>query len=288
MKSGSLIQKIYASSWFLAAIPAILLSASLFLLNISLNVLSAFIFFTVSYLILFIFSIALRRLSRRDCRTEVNREIINLNLKSIQLQGLKAQLDPHFIFNILNTVASLIYLDDREKAYDYMIKFTQLLRGIFNDSEDIYRSLGDELELVNTYLELEKLRFGEKLKYNVRVGENVTRKEQVPKFVIQTFAENSVNYGILPLTGQGVLNIIIMRENGFIKVTIDDNGVKRSAAGGLGRTAAQRLDLTKEIFRILNQMNEKKLEYKISDIYSDDKTPAGTRVEVYVPLIEII
>jgi LytS/YehU family sensor histidine kinase len=288
MNSGSLIKHILRSSWFLAAVTAIAVTGSLFLLKIPVSSLSAFIFFIVSFVLLLIFTIILSKISQRDCRIEVNREIIDLNLKSIHLQGLKSQLDPHFIFNILNTVASLIYLDDREKAYDYMIKFTQLLRGIFNDSEDIYRSLGDELELVNTYLELEKLRFGEKLIYNINIGENVTQKEQVPKFVIQTFAENSVNYGILPLTGQGVLNITIKREADYLKLAIDDNGVKRSLTGGLGRTAAKRLNLTNEIFRILNQMNEKQLEYKISDIISDDKTPAGTRVEVWVPLKEII
>ncbi|MBK7713420.1 MAG: histidine kinase [Bacteroidales bacterium] len=76
------------------------------------------------------------------------KEDLNNRLINLQLQGIKSQLDPHFTFNTLNSIASLIYLEDRHTAYDYMRKFTQLLRCMLNDAEKIYRNLGDELEFV--------------------------------------------------------------------------------------------------------------------------------------------
>ena len=286
MKSGSLIKNICFSSAFLAALPSTALIVFLLCLRLPVSCLSELLIYISVYVLLLIFTIVVRRLAEKQILDREKRETMNLNLKSIQLQGLKAQLDPHFIFNILNTVASLIYLDDKEKAYDYMIKFTQLLRRIFNDSEDIYRSLADEMELVNTYLELEKLRFSEKLMFEINIGEDVTQKEQIPKFVVQTFVENSVNYGILPLSGQGLLKINIERENGYLKLTIEDNGIKRSVIDGIGRTAAQRLSMINEIFGILNQINDKPIKYNISEINSNEGIHTGTRVEVLVPVPE--
>ena len=78
-----------------------------------------------------------------------------------------------------------------------MNKFTQLLRGLINDAERIYRSLGEELEFVTTYLELEKLRFGEKFNYEINIREGVSQREQVPKLVLHTFAENAIKHGIM-------------------------------------------------------------------------------------------
>ncbi len=286
MKSVSLIKSICSSSAFLAAAPSTVIIVFLLFLKFPLSYFSELLICISVYFLLLIFTIIVRIIVEKEINRREKREAMNLNLKSIQLQGLKAQLDPHFIFNILNTVASLIYLDDKEKAYDYMIKFTQLLRKIFNDSEDIYRSLSDEMELVNTYLELEKLRFCEKLMYEINIGEGVTQKEQIPKFIVQTFVESSVNYGILPLAGQGMLKINIERDNGYLKLTVEDNGIKRSVSGGIGRTTAQRLSLINEIFGILNQMNDKPIKYNISEINSDGGIYAGTRVEVLVPVPE--
>ena len=124
-------------------------------------------------------------------------------------------------------MASLIYLEDREAAYDYMIKFTELLRGMLNDAERIYRSLAEELQFLTTYLELEKLRFGEKFNYKIEIGDGVTQKEQVPKLVLQTFAENAIKHGIMPCAEGGLLKIRVVKEDDYLKLTIEDNGIGR-------------------------------------------------------------
>ncbi len=111
------------------------------------------------YILFFLFILIIKRVNTRQIE---QRESMKRRLLTLQLQGIKSQFDPHFTFNALNSVASLVYMDDRKAAYDYLNKFTQLIRRLLNDAERIYRSLEEELEFVTTYLDLEKLRFGDK------------------------------------------------------------------------------------------------------------------------------
>ena len=204
----------------------------------------------------------------------------------LQLQGIKTQLDPHFTFNTLNSIASLIYLEDRHKAYDYMRKFTQLLRSMLNDAEKIYRNLGEEIDFVTTYLELEKLRFGDKFNYKIEIGEGVSKHEQVPKLVLQTFTENALKHGIMPSLTEGLIKISVVQEIDYLRITIEDNGVGRKNSAGQSESTGKGLKLTGEFYEILNRLNKKPIRYTITDLYKDSGDAAGTRVEVCVPLDE--
>ncbi len=235
------------------------------------------------YALFFFFILLIRRINTYQV---VQKESLKQRLITLQLQGIKAQLDPHFTFNALNSIASLIYFEERQDAYDYMNKFTQLLRGMLNDAERIYRSVEEELDFVTTYLELEKLRFGEKLNYEIEVGKGVTRKEQVPKLVLQTFAENAIKHGIMPSDKTGFLKIEIEKERDYLKLTIEDNGIGRVKAAGHSTSTGKGLKITGEFYDILNQINKMPIRHRITDLYNAEGHPAGTRVEVWVPVDE--
>lgn len=215
----------------------------------------------------------------------VHRENLKQRLVTLQLQGIKSQLDPHFTFNTLNSVASLIYLEDREAAYDYLNKFTILLRSMLNDAERIYRRLNEELEFVQTYLELEKLRFGDKFDYRINIGEGITLREEVPKLVIQTFAENAVKHGILPSEAGGLLRVSVNKSDDYLKISIEDNGIGRERSAGQSTSTGKGLKLTFEFYEILNQINNKQIRYTITDLHNNSGEPSGTRVDVLVPVI---
>ena len=232
------------------------------------------------YSVFFLFIVIIKRINTFQIE---QKESLKRRLVTLQLQGIKSQLDPHFTFNALNSVASLIYLEDREAAYDYMNKFTQLLRGMLNDAERIYRSVREELDFVITYLDLEKLRFGEKLKYDIEIGEGVSQDEQVPKLVLHTFAENAVKHGIMPSTEGGTLKIRIDKEKDYLKITVEDNGIGRARAEGHSTSTGKGLKITREFYDILNQINKKPIKHLITDLYNESGDPAGTRVEVWVP-----
>ena len=247
-------------------------------------------YYYLSYLaypvVYFLFLLFIMFIKRINTLQVVQKESLNRRLVTLQLQGIKSQLDPHFTFNTLNSIASLIYLDDRELAYDYMNKFTQLLRNLINDAERIYRTLGEELEFVTTYLELEKLRFGEKFDYEIHIGDNITRLEQVPKLVLHTFAENAIKHGIMSRKEGGILKIDVRRDHGNLVLAVEDNGIGRARAAGQSTSTGRGLKLTGEFYDILNQINKKPIKHYIIDLYNENGASVGTRVEVWVPVEE--
>jgi len=212
------------------------------------------------------------------------REQQKRKIQTLQLQSIKGQLDPHFTFNALNSVAALLYLDDRNAAYDYLNKFTRLLRQLLSDAERVYRTLEEELEFVTAYLNLEMLRFGEKFNYEINIGEGITQKENVPVMALQTFAENAIKHGLMPRASGGKLSIQIEKENDYLKLTIEDNGVGRTKAAENTKRQGKGLKMIHEFYEILNQINKKPIRYTITDLYKGDDLPAGTRAEVWVPL----
>jgi two-component sensor histidine kinase len=233
------------------------------------------------YIVVLLFIILIKRINTLQV---VQKESLNRRLVTLQLQGIKSQLDPHFIFNTLNSIASLIYLEDRQLAYDFMNKFTQLLRGLTNDAERIYRSLSEELLFVTTYLELEKLRFGDKFNYEIIIGDSVSQKEQVPKLVLHTFAENAIKHGIMSRAEGGILKISAYLEKDYLVLSIEDNGIGREKAEGQSTSTGKGLKLAGEFYDILNQINKKPIKHFIIDLYNESGEAVGTRVEVWVPL----
>ncbi len=233
------------------------------------------------YLAFCLFILLIRRMTifQLSQRENLKRRLLNL-----QLQSIKSQLDPHFTFNALNSIAALIYEDDRQSAYDHMNKFTQLLRRMLNDADRIFRSLKEELEFVRTYLDLEKLRFGEKFSYEIKILDGISQEEQVPKMVLQTFAENAIKHGILPRSSGGKLLILAEIERDFVKLTIEDNGIGRTAAAGQSTSTGKGLKITNEFYEILNQINKKPITHCITDLYTESGVPEGTRIEIWVPL----
>lgn len=237
------------------------------------------------YFLFYFFIILIKRFNTFQV---VEKESLKQRLASLQLQGIKSQLDPHFTFNTLNSIASLIYLEDRQAAYDYMNKFTQLLRVMLNDAERLYRSLGEEIEFVTMYLDLEKLRYGDKFNYYINIRAGVTQKEQVPKLVLHTFAENAIKHGLMPCSEGGILKIDVQRENDYLKLSIEDNGIGREKSSGRSTSTGKGLKLTSEFYEILNQMNSRAIALHFTDLYNDTGECTGTRVDVMVPIDPVL
>jgi two-component sensor histidine kinase len=213
------------------------------------------------------------------------RELKRRRIKELQLRSIKGQLDPHFTFNALNAIGSMLQLEDRNTAYDYLSKFTRLLRQVINDSERIHRGLEEELEFVETYLKLEKIRFEDKFNYTIHVDDLVTRAEPVPIMCIQIFVENSLRHGIMPMQSGGRINIDISRDHEYLTIKIQDNGVGRYIASQANPNHGRGLKMTTEFYEILNQFNPKPISFEIHDLHEKGR-PSGTLVEVKIPVYE--
>jgi sensor histidine kinase YesM len=155
---------------------------------------------------------------------------------------------------------------------------------MLNDTERVYRSLGEEIEFVTTYLDLEKLRFGEKFDYKIEISDEVSQKEQVPKLVLQTFAENAIKHGLMTYSYGGILRITVLREGDYLKLSIEDNGIGREKSSGRSTSTGKGLKLTSDFFEILNQMNNRAIRNSITDLQNENGDPTGTRVDVWVPV----
>lgn len=282
---GSVLRfgRLLTSAWllaFLPAVPVVLLVLKLTQQRTGSDIIYSLLIYI--FFVLFVFLV--KKLSSLEEWNAGVQKDLERRIKILQLQGVRAQIDPHLIFNILNTVASLIYLDDREAAYDYMIKFTQFLRFVLNDAEEIFRPLSDELDMVKNYLDLEKLRFGDKFDYVIEIDESISQKEIVPRFMLQTFAEDAVTNGIVHLPTGGMIKISVKREGEYLRTEIEDNGKSHNNQHREERRTSARVVLTGELYSLLNQMSNNPIRYFSSEILTGDNTPYGTRSVVLVPV----
>lgn len=214
-------------------------------------------------------------------------DLIN-NLNIYKQKSLRQQMNPHFIFNTLNSIQLYILEKDHISSHKYLTKFAKLMRLILDNSQVSSVALKDELEALRLYLELESLRLSGKFEYFIEVENDTLLECKVPTLLIQPFVENSIWHGIMLKSKQeGWVKVSITGDNDFIICTIEDNGVGRKSAQeirsnkdperkSLGfKITAQRIDL-------LNSLYKERFNIKYFDINNPDDTK-GTKVVIRIP-----
>jgi two-component system LytT family sensor kinase len=139
-----------------------------------------------------------------------------------ELQTLQSKINPHFLYNSLNSIASLIH-QDADKAEDMTLKLSRLFRYSINSNQENMASVTEEMEIVNTYLAIEKVRFGDRLRFIIHIDE-VVKNKMVPRFLIQPLVENALKHGLNDMAVNGELKITITIEREYISIAIADNG----------------------------------------------------------------
>ncbi len=205
-------------------------------------------------------------------------------MAQLQLLTLKNQIDPHFTFNAINSIASAVLHENKELAYKYFVKLSRLMRSILGSSENLICTLHDELEFVKDYLDINKFRFNDKFDYKIIVAPEVNLNLPIPKMAIQSFAENALKHGILHLDTGGMLIISIFSYNGDLKLVVEDNGIGRAMAAKISETSTGKgLIILKGYFDYFNKYNQRKVNWSIIDLYDEKGLANGTRVEVNIP-----
>ena len=158
--------------------------------------------------------------------TEQEYEILQMNdLKNkAELAALEAKINPHFLYNSLNSIASLVH-ENPDKAEHMVMNLSKFYRFSTGRNNEHFDSLENELEIVRTYLEIEKVRFDERLIYSVEYQNELLKDCQIPRFLIQPIVENAIKHGISKLAGNGVVRINISEERDNLIIKIHDNGV---------------------------------------------------------------
>lgn len=208
----------------------------------------------------------------------------------LEQRALRSQMNPHFMFNSLNSIQSLIATDNNAEASIYLAKFSRLMRRILQNSRQAYIPLHQEMEFLDNYIELEQRRFKEAFDYELKEeGVEDAHFVMIPPLVIQPFIENAIIHGLLRQAKKGKLLVQFEAyNNNLLKCTIEDNGIGRVAA------AVYKTDSQQESLGI--KITEQRLEYltlkekitgsfvHVIDLYDEEGQAAGTRIELLLPI----
>jgi ligand-binding sensor domain-containing protein/anti-sigma regulatory factor (Ser/Thr protein kinase) len=220
------------------------------------------------------------------------KENLKVRMATNELKALRSQMNPHFIFNSLNSIQHFIMNNDEVSASKYLNTFAKLIRTILNNSERATASIREEIDSLKLYLELEALRFENKFVYEIIVGEGLDLDyHEVPTMLIQPFAENAIIHGLLPKKGSGRLEIKIELKDAFILCSITDDGIGRKKALDMKEQSLRKthksfgLKITQDRLNLLNYLQKSSLNVNITDLEDADGNPKGTKVEIYIPVV---
>jgi two-component system sensor histidine kinase AlgZ len=201
-------------------------------------------FAAVVTLVVLVVTLGFERLRDRAREVELREEQARRELLEAQLANLRSRLNPHFLFNSLNTLAGLIE-EDPARAVDALERLSELLRHALESSEQRRTTLGAELDVLEDYLRMEQLRFGDRLRWTLDADAEA-RAASVPSLLLQPVVENAVKYAVAPRREGGTIAILARTEQGRLRLEVEDDGPGHgeSSSTGLGhRTLRQRLEL---------------------------------------------
>lgn len=211
-------------------------------------------------------------------------------LLSLKLKALRAQMNPHFTFNVMNSIQHFILEKDEESAQRYLSKFSKLIRIILQHSEEDTIPLADEVKALELYLGLEAMRFEYRFEYSIHLDSSIDMNAtKIPSMLIQPYVENAIKHGITSLKEKGNITIAIENRGSELKCTIEDNGVGRRAAAGRKMGTGHRsfgTSITKERLSVINALNNGHLTEKTIDLKNKAGDDSGTRVEIYIPTVK--
>jgi len=202
----------------------------------------------------------------------------------MELRALRAQMNPHFIFNAINSIQHFTLQNNNEAAQKYLTKFSKLIRGVLENSKYESIRLAEELQMLELYIELEQLRFSSKFGYVIDVDKTIDKERVlIAPLILQPFIENAIWHGLMHLEDRaGILSIKIQKNGDVLKCVVDDNGIGRKRAMEIRNAKMHRsmgLSITQERIYAGN------MSVNFIDKENADGTSAGTTVEIIMPIL---
>jgi hypothetical protein len=230
---------------------------------------------------------------REKSKSEIEKFKLEKALQQNILSSIKSQMNPHFLFNALNTIQSYIYLNDKKQAINYLGKFSVLTRKILDQSNNETITLSEEYETLDLYLQLEKMRFEDTFEYSI-VFENIPFKDQfrVMPMLIQPYVENAIKHGLMHKNNKRYLEIKFKHNElkNNIEVRVEDNGVGRKIANEINEKRPQKhssfsSEANKTRLEILNKDSKNNISVIIIDKTDQFGNATGTLVQINIPVL---
>lgn len=213
-------------------------------------------------------------------------------LGDITLSALRSQMNPHFIFNCLNSIKLYAAQNDSKAASDYLTKFSRLIRQMLENSRSERISLANEIQSLELYIQMEAMRFKEKLSYNITVENSIDLHYiEIPPLLIQPYVENAIWHGLMQKEQGGLIDVHISKNDtdDMLTAIVTDNGIGRKKSTELKSKSATRhksygMKVTSERIALINQVYKSNTTVQVSDLYDEAGEPAGTRVMIRIPI----
>ncbi|HEX8675596.1 MAG TPA: histidine kinase, partial [Segetibacter sp.] len=265
------------------------------------KILGGILVFIVLLSIIILRNIALKRRNEKHRRelaenelqiqkleTERTKAELQQQATQLQMQALRAQMNPHFIFNSLNSINRFILKKQSREAAGYLTKFARLIRMILNNSANATVTLSEDLAALELYMELESLRFDQKFVYKIQIDPDVDANFiQIPPMLLQPFVENAIWHGLMLKKEEGHLGVNIFHEDLMLICTITDNGIGREKSAEIKSKSAYTsksmgMAITADRIKLLQKQ---KAFIQVTDLVLSDGTAGGTEVLIKIPVI---
>ena len=236
----------------------------------------------------------IQRIRAEEEKQQARIEALQNKQKAVEtrLQSLRLQMNPHFLFNALNSVQQMILANEEMVATRYLSKFSKLLRTILVHSDKEFVTLKEELEILNLYIELESMRFKESFKYRIECDDNIDTDEiKLPTLLIQPFVENAIWHGLMHKEGERLLSVTFSEKDDSIECVVEDNGIGREKANETKLTTGQGnkhtskgIAVSIERLHAMGNGNGKRGAMRIIDLKDEKGSAMGTKVEIIFPI----
>ena len=217
---------------------------------------------------------------------------LNKKVADIEQQALRAQMNPHFMFNSLNAIQKYILKNEPDCAQKYLTKFSRLMRMVLENSRNTAIPLSQEIDTLSLYMDMERMRFNEKFDYSFNIAPGIdTYAVQVPPMLIQPFIENAVRHGIRPLSRKGSIQVGFKMNENTLLCSIEDDGIGISASKELKSRhhveyQSRGMSLSLDWLKAIGRLVDVNVSYDIEELYHDDRRVKGTRISLRIPLVQ--
>lgn len=216
---------------------------------------------------------------------ENEKKIIELELKA-----LKSQMNPHFIFNTLNSIQHFISSNNFKDSNRYITNFSKLIRMVLNHSDKSYITLREETEMLNLYLSLEQVRFSDEFEFVINIDESIDLDfDKIPPMLLQPFVENAIWHGLMNKKAKGFIEIGFTLEGDYLLCSVTDNGIGREAAAAIKATRniqnkSVGMTITKERLNIINSEIYENMNVEMIDLFDSNNQASGTKISIKIAL----
>lgn len=244
--------------------------------------------FFLSIVFASILGFSIKKVEQRSIRAEIRLATKLKEMEELKMTALQSQMNPHFLFNSLNSINNFVLKNEVEKASDYITKFSRLIRVILKSSSSLTIPLSEELGILGLYVKLEQMRIKGGFEYVVNIDGNINLEEvKVPPLFLQPYIENSIWHGIMHISGEKQIQLSVQEVEGKIQCEVTDNGIginktKEDSHKQINRRKFFGTQATEDRIKLLHRNIDVTVD--ISDVSDEDPNSTGTKVTIIFPI----